>query len=44
MLGIGKINRDLVRPYLPPGFEAGLRGLKAHFDPANLLARGNLIP
>ncbi len=42
--GIGKIKRDLVAPYLPPGFEEGLRGLKSRFDPADLLARGNLIP
>ncbi len=40
--GIGKVKRDLVRPYLPMGFVEAMRGLKLALDPAGILAPGNL--
>ncbi len=41
--GIGKLKRELVAPYLPPGARAAWLGLKAEFDPAGILAPGNLF-
>ena len=40
--GVGKLKRPLVAPYLPPGFVAALAGLKRRFDPASILAQGNV--
>ena len=41
--GIGKLKRDLVAEFLPPGFVEALAGLKAHFDPHGILATGNIV-
>ncbi|MCO4762410.1 MAG: FAD-binding oxidoreductase [Myxococcales bacterium] len=40
--GVGKLKRDWVAPYMPPGALAAWRGLKTRFDPAGILAPGNL--
>ncbi len=41
--GIGKLKRDLVRPWLPVGAVAAWRGLKQAFDPHGILAPGNVF-
>ena len=41
--GIGKLKRDLVRAYLPPGFRSAMLALKKEFDPDDLFARGNIL-
>ena len=41
--GVGKLKRDLVRPYLPATTIAAIRAIKAELDPAGIFARGNVI-
>jgi FAD/FMN-containing dehydrogenase len=41
--GIGKLKRDLVRPFLDDSFLSVMRALKSHFDPAGILAVGNIL-
>lgn len=41
--GIGKLKRDLVSPYIDPASQAALIALKRHFDPAGIMAPGNLL-
>jgi len=41
--GIGKLKRELVRDYLPPGFRSAMLALKKEFDPDDLFARGNIL-
>jgi FAD/FMN-containing dehydrogenase len=42
--GIGKTRRDYLPLMYPPEVISAMRALKRQFDPANILARGNLFP
>jgi len=41
--GIGKLKRELVRPYLPPASVAAIRALKSLWDPQDVMAPGNIV-
>ena len=41
--GVGKLKRDLIRDFLPPGAIDAWAGLKAALDPKGILAPGNVF-